>query len=176
MDNEALLQELPRETLVEMLSDFAKNWLAHDGLWFLAAEAKFDMETAIELDTAAWERFTVVEAKRLMRRHNIEPGGGVPALAKALQLRMYAFLNHYRLEVVDERTLRFYNVTCRVQSARQRDNRPLFPCKSVGVMEFTNFAKTIDPRFRTKVIACPPDDLPRDFMCGWEFTLVDEEE
>ncbi len=174
MDNKALLQQLPRETLEAMLADFAKNWLAHDGLWFLAAEAKFDMAVAMELDTAAWEKFTVIEAKRLMRRHHIAPGGGVPALAKALQLRMYAFLNDYRLEVVDNHTLRFFNITCRVQHARQRDGRPLFPCKSVGIAEYTNFAKTIDPRFTTHVIACPPDDTERDFMCGWEFTLIEK--
>ena len=72
----ALLQELSKEELIAIIIDDAKNWLAHDGLWFQAVEAQFDMATAIEIDRAAWEKFTVIEAKRIMARLGIEPGGG----------------------------------------------------------------------------------------------------
>jgi hypothetical protein len=30
------LEKMDRKTLETMLVDFAKNWLAHDGLWFQA--------------------------------------------------------------------------------------------------------------------------------------------
>ena len=50
MPERETLQSLPKETLIEMLEDQAKNWLAHDGLWFLAVEKQFGMEKAIELD------------------------------------------------------------------------------------------------------------------------------
>ena len=83
MSNRDLLHQLSQDELIDLLEDAAKNWLAHDGLWFLAAEERFGMETAIELDRAAWERFTVVEARRIMQRLGIEPGGGIPALKKA---------------------------------------------------------------------------------------------
>jgi len=43
-----------REELLRALEMFAKNWLAHDGCWFLAAEERLGMKTAIELDTRAW--------------------------------------------------------------------------------------------------------------------------
>jgi len=159
-----------------MLEDAAKNWLAHDGLWFLAAEGEFDMETAIELDRRAWERFTVIEAKRIMKRHGIEPGGGIPALKKALQYRLYAHLNVQEMIDVDERTFIFRMNDCRVQAARKRKGLPDFPCKSVGEVEYANFAHAIDPRFRTRCIACPPDPHPEEYWCAWEFTLVEEEE
>jgi len=66
-----------QQELIGMLEDAAKNWLAHDGLWFLAAEAKIDMETAIGLDRMAWERFTVIEAKRIMKRQDDEHFGRI---------------------------------------------------------------------------------------------------
>ncbi len=47
------LNDLSREDLVRLVQTYAKNWLAHDGCWFLAAEEKFGMSTAIELDTRA---------------------------------------------------------------------------------------------------------------------------
>ncbi|MFX0150757.1 MAG: DUF6125 family protein, partial [Candidatus Hodarchaeota archaeon] len=65
----------------------------------------------------------------------------------------------------------FKMMTCRVQSARERKNLPFFPCKTVGIVEYTGFAKIIDPRIQTKVIACPPDTIERNYHCGWEFTI-----
>ena len=62
-DGVALLKDLSKEELISIIVDDAKNWLAHDGLWFQAVEQQYGIDTAIEIDTAAWEKFTVVEAK-----------------------------------------------------------------------------------------------------------------
>lgn len=173
MNNRDALRQLSKDQLIDLLEDAAKNWLAHDGLWFLAAEEKFDMETAIALDKRAWEQFTVIEAKRMMRRLNIEPGGGLPALKKALQFRLYAHINVQEIVDVDEHTFIFRMNRCRVQTARQRKGLPDFPCKPVGLVEYANFAATIDPRIRTRCIACPPDPHPDNYWCAWEFTLAE---
>jgi len=173
LSNRRQLMQHSKEELISLLEDAAKNWLAHDGLWFLAAEEKFDIETAIQLDTRAWEKFTVVEARRIMRRLGIEPGGGIPALKKALQYRLYAHLNVQEAIDVDERTVIFRMNDCRVQSTRKRKGLPDFPCKSVGLVEYAGFARTIDPRFRTRCIACPPDEHPEEYWCAWEFVLTD---
>jgi Family of unknown function (DUF6125) len=53
---------------------YAKNWLAHDGYWFQATEAILGLDTAIDLDTKAWHRFTVAEARRIMKEFNIPIG------------------------------------------------------------------------------------------------------
>ncbi len=165
------LKELPRETLEGMLADFAKNWLAHDGLWFQAVENETDMQTAIKLDTEAWEKFTKIEAKRIMARLNIEPNGGLDSLKKALGFRLYAVLNEQTITEETADSFIFKMVDCRVQSARKRKELPPFPCKSVGIVEYTEFAKTIDPRIKTECIACPPDKGERDFYCGWKFSI-----
>jgi hypothetical protein len=60
----ASLDDLSREDLVKLIKVHAKCWLAHDGCWFLAAEERYGMADAIELDTRAVERFTAVEARR----------------------------------------------------------------------------------------------------------------
>jgi len=165
------LKDIDRETLVGMLTDFAKNWLAHDGLWFQAVERNSDMDTAIKLDREAWDTFTKIEARRIMQRHGIPEGGGLEALKKALAYRLYAVLN---VQVITDETptsFIFKMEDCRVQSARKRKNMPPFPCKSVGIVEYTEFARTIDPRIKTECLACPPDEMERDYYCGWKFTL-----
>lgn len=171
MSDRDMLRQLSKDELIDLLEDAAKNWLAHDGLWFLAAEQKFDLETAVELDTRAWEKFTVIEAKRIMRRLGIEPGGGLEALEKALEYRLYAHINTQETIRVDARTLIFRMNDCRVQAARKRKGLPDFACKPVGLVEYAGFAETIDPRIQTRCISCPPDDHPDDYWCAWEFTL-----
>ena len=165
------IKDFTREQLLGLLEDAAKNWLAHDGLWFQAAENRFDMKTAIELDAAAWEKFTVIEAKRIMQRLNREPGGGIPALIEALGFRLYARINVQEVVEVSNTRCVFRMNRCRVQDARRRKGLPDFPCKSVGVVEYAGFARTIDPRIRTRCLACPPDPHPPDFWCAWEFVL-----
>ncbi|MFV1959559.1 MAG: DUF6125 family protein [Planctomycetota bacterium] len=169
-----MFEDLSREDLEGMLCDAARNWLAHDGLWFQAVERRDGLETAVELDGEAWERFTVIEARRIMKRHDIEPGGGIPALAKALGFRLYAFINEQSIVERTENRLVFRMNDCRVQSARKRKGLPDFPCKPVGLVEYAGFARTIDPRIETRCIGCPPDDHPDTWYCAWEFTLRDE--
>lgn len=165
------IKALSKEQLMELLIDASKNWLAHDGLWFQAVENRFGIETAIELDKKAWERFTVVEAKRIMKHLNMEPGGGIPALVKTLKYRLYAHINVQEIIEISDNRCVFRMNRCRVQEARKRQGLPDFPCKSVGIVEYSLFAKTIDSRFVTKCQSCPPDDHPSDFYCAWEFTI-----
>lgn len=162
-----------REDLLRALEMFAKNWLAHDGCWFLAAEERLGMQTAIELDTMAWARFAVTEANRIMSAFGIPAGGGLQALERALQLRPYALINSQRTKWSRDGTaLRFFMDICRVQETRRRKGMPDFPCKSVGLVEFEMFARTVDPRIQTSCLHCPPD-APDGRYCGWEFTLDD---
>lgn len=166
-----ILKDFSKDEMQALLVDFAKRWLAHDGLWFQAVEKARGMEEAIERDKEAWEKFTVLEAKRIMNILGLEPGGGIPALKKALQLRLYAFINEQEIVDVDENTIVFRMNNCRVQAARKRKQLPDFPCKPVGIVEYSNFAQTIDPRFETRCICCPPDEHPEEYYCAWEFKL-----
>ncbi len=165
------LETLSKDDLIALLQDAAKNWLAHDGLWFQAVEKKYGLKIAIECDAAAWANFTVIEAQRIMQRHKIPPNGGIPALTKALQYRLYAYINVQEISEVTEKRCVFRMTNCRVQAARNRKGLPDFPCKTVGLVEYSNFAKTIDSRIETRCIACPPDPHPSEYWCAWEFTL-----
>ena len=145
------LEKLTKEELINYIEDLSKNWLVIDGTWFQVAEREYGLERAIELDVEQWKRFTVIEAKRIMKGFNIPKNGGIPALIKALKFRVYANIN--------------------VLFARKSRGLPDFPCKPVGVIEYGDFAKTIDPRIETKCICCPPESHPESYYCAWEFTL-----
>jgi len=152
------------------MQDLSKRWLAHDGLWFQAVEGEFGMAAAIEMDAAAWDRFTVLEAGRIRRFFGLPENGGLSALRDALQLRLYRFINEQEIIPGPDRLL-FRMRDCRVQSARTRKGLPDFPCKPVGLVEYAGFARAVDPRITTRCVACPPDDHPADYFCAWEFNL-----
>jgi Family of unknown function (DUF6125) len=165
------ISDFSREELIDLLRDAAVNWLAHDGLWFRAVEDKFGLEAAMELDAQSWEKFTVLEARRIMKRINLPEGGGIPALVQALKLRLYAHINVQEISEVTADRLVFRMRRCRVQEARERQGLAPFPCKPVGIVEYSGFARTIDPRIETRCLACPPDPRPENTWCAWEFFI-----
>ncbi|UCF77722.1 MAG: hypothetical protein JSW03_06300 [Candidatus Eiseniibacteriota bacterium] len=163
--------DFTKEEWREFVSDAAKNWLAHDGLWFLEVEKEFGLDTAMRLDRQAWEKFTAIEAKRIMERLGMKPGGGIGALVEALGFRLYAFINEQEVSELTEESCVFRMKTCRVQDARRKKGLADFPCKEIGIVEYSNFAATIDPRIKTECITCPPDRHPEDTWCAWRFRL-----
>jgi hypothetical protein len=166
-----MFDDLSKEMLLKIIDAYAKAWQAMDGAYFLALEKKYGMDVAIEMDMEAWRLFSPIEARRIMKEFDIPQNGGLESLEKALNLRVYAKLNKQSSERVNDNTLIFKMNECRVQVARNRKGLPDFPCKPVGMIEYEEFAKTIDPRIKTRCIACPPDPHPNEYYCAWEFTL-----
>lgn len=166
------IEELPREKLLELVGIYARNWLAMDGLWFQSIEAKRGMDEAMEHDENAWRAFTVIEAKRIKEFLGLPERAGLEGLRRALSFRMYAPLNQAEI-TIEGNVLTYDVVTCRVQNARKRKNMPFHPCKPVGVVEYSGFARTIDDRFTTECVSCFPDLSEPESCCIWRFTLND---
>lgn len=161
----------PEQERQRWLEDAAKLWLAHDGLWFQAVEQRWGTGAAIACDIEAWRRFSPIEARRILARLGREPGGGIPLLVEALERRLYALLNKQETIEVTGRRAVFRMLECRVQEARARAGLPGFPCKEVGLVEYGEFARAIDPRIEVRCLTCPPDPRAGDHWCAWEFTL-----
>ena len=158
------------------LSDAAKNWLAMDGLWFQAVEQVYGMDAALAMDRQVWSQFAVIEARRIKERLSLPERGGLEALETAFKNRLVSLLDKVEILRPDKKTLIVTTKTCRVQSARERKSMAHFPCKSVGLVEFPVFARTIDARIMTQCLSCPPDSLPGIPYCSWRFTLDKESE
>jgi len=168
------LSGLSKEELLELIDLYAKNWLALDGVWFQAVESQSGLPAAMDADAAAWERYTVIEAKRIRSFLGLSEHPGLEGLKKALSLRLYAGVNEDSFEFEDGRLI-YTMVRCRVQTARQRKGLPFHPCKRVGEIEYSGFAQTIDDRIVCRCLSCYPDVNDKDCACRWEFTLQGSE-
>lgn len=167
------LEELSREQLIELIELYSKNWLAMDGVWFQSVEKKLGMDEAMEHDANAWARFTVIEAKKIKAFLGLPERAGLEGLSKALRLRFYANINEDEI-ILEGNTLTYRTLECRVQTARKRKGMPFHPCKPVGVIEYSGFAKTIDDRISCQALSCYPDMTDETCCCAWKFTLQED--
>jgi hypothetical protein len=168
--SQALLQ-IPREKLVNLTTAMAINWLASDGVWFQAVENNQDMYTSKRCNDTCWTRFSPLEASIIRSFLNLPEQGGLEALERALNFRLYARINKQTTERQGE-ALIFKMVNCRVQEARKSKGLDDYPCKSAGIVEYSTFARTIDSRIKTECIGCPPDKHPEEWTCAWRFYLA----
>jgi hypothetical protein len=167
------LDSLSREQLYELIDIYSKNWLAMDGVWFQSVEQKLGMDEAMYHDSEAWKRFTVIEAKRIKDFLGLSEQAGIDGLKQALKFRLYSNLNDDEI-IINGNTLLYRTLECRVQTARSRKGMPFHPCKSVGIIEYSGFAKTIDERFSCECISCYPEITDSSCSCSWLFTLNEE--
>lgn len=163
------LNAIPEEKYDELLEALAVNWLANDGVWFQAVETEFGMSMAKKCNDLCWEEFSPFEAWSVKRLIGIEENSGLEGLKKALQFRLYAFINKQSITNETEKSFEFQMNDCRVQSARKRKGLPDYPCKSAGLSEYPTFASAIDANIKTTCICCPPDAHPEEHYCSWKF-------
>lgn len=166
------LRSLSKERLIELIEAYSKNWLAMDGVWFQSVERKLGMDEAMYHDAEAWRTFTVVEARRIKQFLGLPERPGLEGLARALRLRFYANINDDEIIVgPDGKTLTYRTLNCRVQSARSRKGMAWHPCKPVGLIEYSGFARAIDDRISCECVSCYPDITDEGCACSWRFTL-----
>ncbi len=165
------LLDLPVETLDKLREGLAVNWLANDGVWFQTVEFTRGMNDAKRCNDSCWAQFSPFEGWSIKQMLGLPGKAGLEGLKKALKFRLYAFINEQSFDEETETGFVFRMDKCRVQAARQRKGLDDYPCKSGGLVEYTTFAESIDPRIRTECISCPPDPHPADYFCAWRFTL-----
>lgn len=171
VDLDIQISNLSDIQLIDLRKAMALNWLANDGVWFQEVESRFGMNDAKFCNDEAWRMFSPFEANQIINLIKLPRYSGLDGLKKALQYRLYADINKQSIGNEKDSSFDFYMNECRVQIARNRKGMPDYPCKSAGIIEYSTFAQTIDSRIQTEVIACPPDNHPIEWFCGWHFKL-----
>jgi len=165
------LLDLPKEKIENLRNGMAVNWLANDGVWFQAVEFTQGMKDAKICNDNCWGEFSPFEAWSIKRMLKLQEKPGIEGLKRALQFRLYAFVNEQSFYEETEKSFLFRMNECRVQNARKRKGLDDYPCKSGGLVEYTTFAIAIDSRIKTECICCPPDKHPEEYFCAWRFSI-----
>ena len=123
------LEQFSKEDLIRLIRDYSKTWLALDGVWFQSVEQADGIEAAMFHDARAWERFTVIEAKRIKSFLRLGERPGLDGLERALALRFYANINEATFRREGGKLI-YTMKKCRVQSARARKGDAIPPVQA----------------------------------------------
>jgi len=168
------LEELPKQTLVELVRMYSQNWQTLDGLWFQNVELEYGLEAAVKLDLKNWARQALIEAKRIRKVLKVDEGG-LASVLKVLSLMSWQLSSPiFSYEEESPRRIVFYYSRCPVQEGRKRQGKREFPCKTMKLTLLSNVANVVEPRARVRCVACPPDPHPEEFWCKWELTMSEE--
>lgn len=170
----APLLDMAPEKLQELRTRLAKNWLVSDGVWFQTIEFAHGMNEAKRCNDSCWAKFSPLEAEAIRELLGLGARPGLAGLKRALSFRLYANINVQSFTEETENSFVFQMNDCRVQSARKRKGLDDYPCKSAGLVEYSYFARAIDPRIETACVGCPPDEHPKEWYCAWKFSFNDE--
>lgn len=168
------LQELSRETLMEMIQVYSRNWLTVDGLWFSGVEEKYGLEAALELDIRMWQIGSLIEAKRIKSLLCLERGG-IKEILRCIDFMSWAPSFGYEHTISHDRAI-WTCTHCPPQEQRIKLQKGEFACKPTFDACFKNVIQVIDPRVRLRCIFCPPDSHPDHAWCQWEFTLPEQDQ
>ena len=169
----SFLLEMEPAKLQALKDRMAKNWLANDGIWFQAVEQASGMHEAKRCNDSCWAQFSPVEAHFISKFLELPEKPGLAGLKRALGFRLYESVNVQSIVEETATSFIFQMNRCRVQDARKRKGLEDYPCKSGGLVEYSYFARAVDPRIRTECLGCPPDDHPQEWYCAWKFVLED---
>lgn len=170
MDNPVLqeLEKLPKETLIDLVKMYSRNWMTLDGLWFSGVEERYGLDAAMDIDTRMWQIGSMIETKRI--KELLKMGGGLENILRAINFMSWSPSFGYEYDILDDRAI----WTCRrcpPQEQRIKAGIGEFPCKPTFDACFNNVIQVIDPAFKVRCIFCPPDPHPDDTWCQWEFYL-----
>jgi hypothetical protein len=170
-DPEDPLESMSKVQLIQLVKALAKTWVAGDGIWFQAVEARLGMAAAKLVNDAVWAHFAHIEAFKIRRFLGLNDNSGLEGLARALRLRIYLTINASSVSWGADGSLRFALNECRVQQSRQRKQMPAYPCMSAGMVEYSRFAESIDSRIVVECVSCPPEQTSETEFCVWRFRI-----
>ncbi len=162
------LEKLPKETLIELIKMYSRNWHTCDGLWFSGVEERYGTASALEIDIHMWDVSSRVEARRIKEILRIPEGGGLDAVLRSVNFMSWAAKCAYRVERKADTAL-LTVTSCPPQEARLRAGKEGFACRPTFETGFRNVASGIDPTVKVSCKFCPPGPPPPDSWCQWEF-------
>ncbi len=164
------METLPKETLINIIKMFARNWLTVDGLWFQGVEEKYGMDAAMELDVRMWNREAAIEARRIKKTLNITDKG-LDGIMKAIPFITCTPAMPFHYEERTPNRAVIYCPSCVPQENRVKQGIGEFPCRPTGDAVFARLIEEFDPSVKFRCIECPPGPHPKEYWCKWEFTV-----
>ncbi|MFC1943960.1 DUF6125 family protein [Chloroflexota bacterium] len=166
---------LSKETLIKLLVEFGRAFIAIDGFWYTLIENRFGLDLANELDSEIWEKIVPPwTTPHTMRLLNIS-GDNVETLFKVMQNLPDATLDLYEyehdLKNPNHGIFTVYRCPGLSFFERKRPERILPVCVELEPRCIRSYAAQINPDIKVDILKLPPRKSEDEIACQWEFTL-----
>ena len=161
------LEDLDR---TELLRFTARNAVTMDGCWFREVEKRFGLQAAVEINKDVQNCYAAVESRRIKELLRLE-GDDLSTLERALPLAFEHSGMDFGIQRISENTLQLTKQLCLPQVTRKRKGLPEYPCKEVGLVTQSAFARGINANIRVTCLLAPPDEHPENIWCQWLYKI-----
>jgi hypothetical protein len=163
-----MLEEMKKETLLELFAVQVRNIWRVDGLYFLGIEGKYGTDSATEIDADCWRVMGKIEARQLKKIFKVKDVNP-DSLLYLLRNTSWALDVIRKEHESSPGKTTFRVVKCGTQETRIKKKLEIFPCKKVRQGYLEAFARELDPGIEVTCITCPPDEPASGVWCEWEF-------
>lgn len=163
-----MLEETPKERLLDLFALHVRNIWRVDGLYFLGIEEKFGTDAATVIDAACWRVMGKIEARTLRKMLGVERVDP-ESFVQMLRNTSWALDIPRKEAEVSEDSVVFRVTDCGTQTTRIGKGLGIFPCKKVRLGYLEAFAKELDRDIEMTCNVCPPDERPPGVWCEWVF-------
>ncbi len=170
-DPDLRFEDFSKETLVKLLSVYAKLYQATDGMWYLSVKERVSNREAVACDLWVWDKMHRFEMARLCKALKIRRDG-VAGLVKALQFGPWQFTHEIDLELRGKHSAIMTISYCPTLEALEREGegREQSICREVEPAIKQKVAKFFHPSMEVSALRLPPRQT-REICCQWEFNL-----
>jgi hypothetical protein len=170
------IDELEKDGMRGLLDVYGMLLLTIDGMWIQEVERRYGTEICLQIYTDVMARYGVIEARRISKFLNINPGNlDIPTMIAAYNTLPWGRVGPVEYEQVKDKEVEIRIIDCHPQAARRARGQPMFPCQQLEKAELESFFKYLNPKVKVDCIFCPPDhrpaDVPERVSCCWKVVI-----
>ena len=162
-----------RETLITLLSFYARLYMVLDGHWYLSVKERFGNEQAIDADLQVWEKQTRKEVLGLTKLMDFRNRDVLSLMElSAIMPSTVGSKGYIEVRNRDDCTLNITHCPTARALEEEGEGREETLCEVICRRIMTTTALSFNPAIEVKPIKMPPRRNQDDMYCQWEFKLM----
>lgn len=161
-----------RETLVKLLTAYAKLYMGMDGFWYMSVMERHGNEEALACDMRAWNMMIKYEMKKLTETLNIR-GNDPIAFVKTMQVSPWFQHMKSTVDIENENRVVMTVTYCPTLDALEKEGkgRQQTTCAIVEPKLMQLYANLFNPKMCAESISSLPRQNRDDVCCKWLIKL-----